>query len=96
MMKTIVLIQKQHALLFFKNLNILDYDYYFQTIDLVLQNNSAGIFLLLDSILRKGFDPLLYVNGLSSHIRDLMMCKDPQTVELLEVGESHSVEPLSL
>ena len=71
-----------------ENLNILDYDYYFKTIDLVLNKDSAGLFMLYDSILKKGFDGMLFIGGLSSHVRDLMMCKDPQTVELLEVGSN--------
>ena len=69
------------------NLNILDYDYYFRVIDLALQNNPTGLFLLYDEILSKGFDGHLFINGLASHVRDLMMCTDQQTVQLLEVSE---------
>ena len=71
-----------------ENLNILDYDYYFKTIDLVLRKDYSGLFLLFDTILKKGFDGLLYISGLSSHVRDLMMCKNPETVDLLEVSQS--------
>ncbi|MCT4623651.1 MAG: DNA polymerase III subunit gamma/tau [Schleiferiaceae bacterium] len=69
------------------NLNILDYDYYFRVIDFALANNPTGLYLLYNEILTKGFDGHLFVNGLASHVRDLMMCYDPQTVNLLEVSD---------
>jgi len=44
--------------------------------------------LILDEILRNGFDTLHFITGLSSHFRDLLVCKDPQSAKLLEVGAS--------
>src|SRR6202046_2635762 len=38
------------------NLNILDYDYYFNIIDDLLKENTAATLLLFDEILSKGFD----------------------------------------
>ena len=70
-----------------ENLNILDYDYYFKIVDLALQNNPAELFILYNEILVQGFDGHLFVNGLASHIRDLMMCTNPKTVSLLEVSD---------
>jgi len=70
-----------------ENLNILDYDYFFKTVDFALQNNPAGLYLLFNEILNQGFDGHLFINGLAGHIRDLMMCKDPATVKLLEVTD---------
>lgn len=70
-----------------ENLNILDYDYYFKVVDLALQNDPTGLFVLYNEILVQGFDGHLFVNGLASHIRDLMMCTDPKTVNLLEVSD---------
>lgn len=70
------------------NLRILDYDYYFRTTDLILNNDASGLLLLFNEILDNGFDGHLYINGLASHFRDLLVCKDPRTVDLLEVGES--------
>jgi DNA polymerase-3 subunit gamma/tau len=70
-----------------ENLNILDYDYYFKVVDLALQNDPTGLFVLYNEILVQGFDGHLFVNGLASHIRDLMMCTDPKTVSLLEVSD---------
>ncbi|MDX5321334.1 MAG: DNA polymerase III subunit gamma/tau [Bacteroidota bacterium] len=71
-----------------KNLNILDYEYYFRTMDLVLEEDSAGLLMLMDEVLKKGFDPHLYLGGLCDHLRNLLICKDEQTKGLLEVAES--------
>lgn len=70
------------------NLRILDYDYYFQTTDLIRTNDKSGLMLLFKDILDRGFDGHLFVNGLAAHLRDLLMCKNPKTLSLLEVAES--------
>lgn len=69
------------------NLRILDYDYYFRTIDLMMQADQAGLLNLFNEILENGFDGHLYINGLASHCRDLLVCQDPSTLNLLEVGQ---------
>src|SRR5699024_4211562 len=38
-------------------------------------------------ILSKGFDGHHFVSGLASHFRDLMVCKTPETINLLEIGD---------
>ncbi|MGQ8335151.1 DNA polymerase III subunit gamma/tau [Sunxiuqinia sp. A32] len=68
------------------NLNVLDYDYYFRLIDLFLKNDIPGSLMLFNEILDHGFDGHHFISGLSTHIRDLLVCKDPITVQLLEVG----------
>ena len=68
------------------NLNVLDYDYYFRMIDLFLNNDISGSLLLFNEILDHGFDGHHFITGLSSHLRDVMVCKDPVTIQLLEVG----------
>ncbi|HZL10831.1 MAG TPA: DNA polymerase III subunit gamma/tau [Prolixibacteraceae bacterium] len=68
------------------NLNVLDYDYYFQIVDLFLKNDISGSLLLFNEILDHGFDGHHFITGLSSHFRDVMVCKDPVTIQLLEVG----------
>lgn len=70
-----------------ENLRILDYDYYFRTIELVMANDQAAILNLFNEILENGFDGHLFLNGLASHCRDLLVCQDPSTVPLLEVGK---------
>ncbi|MFA6261791.1 MAG: DNA polymerase III subunit gamma/tau [Bacteroidia bacterium] len=70
------------------NLNILDYDYYFQAIDLMQAQDVSGLFLLFDTILQNGFDALHFLSGYNEHIRNLLVCKYPNTLKLLEVAPS--------
>ena len=69
-----------------ENLNILDHDYYFRVTDSLLEGNIPAALLAFNEILNKGFDGHNFINGLASHFRDLLMCKDPLTIELLEAG----------
>ena len=69
------------------NLNVLDYDYYFQIVDHILHGNTSDILLILNDIISKGFEPQHFVSGLGNHLRSLLVCKDPTTVQLLEVSE---------
>lgn len=71
-----------------ENLNVLDYDYYFQVTDALLAEDSASLLNHFDEILRKGFDPEVFVLGLAEHLRNVLVCKDPATLNLLEVGEN--------
>ena len=71
-----------------QNLNVLDYDYYFRLTDLILNGNIRASLLLLNEIINKGFDAQNIVTGLASHFRDLLVCKDPATLVLFEVGAS--------
>ncbi|MEA1897820.1 MAG: DNA polymerase III subunit gamma/tau [Bacteroidota bacterium] len=68
------------------NLNVLDYEYYFKMVESFLRDDSVQCLLMLDEILNNGFDPHHFVTGLSSHIRDLLVCKDKETIALLEAG----------
>ncbi|WP_313113756.1 DNA polymerase III subunit gamma/tau [Aequorivita sediminis] len=70
-----------------ENLNVLDYTWYFQITDLLLQNNIPQILVTYNDILAKGFDGHHFIMGLASHFRDLMVCKNQETIQLLEVGE---------
>ena len=71
-----------------ENLNVLDYEYYFQLVDHFLGNKTSDAILLLNDVLRKGFDAHHFITGLASHFRDLLVSKDPITLPLLEVGAS--------
>ncbi|MGI9544917.1 MAG: DNA polymerase III subunit gamma/tau, partial [Cyclobacteriaceae bacterium] len=70
------------------NLHVLDYDYYFRVTDYLLQENTSDTLLTLEEILSKGFDSHNFINGLSEHLRNLLVCKDPNTVQLMEVSDS--------
>jgi DNA polymerase-3 subunit gamma/tau len=71
-----------------ENLNVLDYDYYFRITDAILQNNIPKCLLLLNEILSKGFDGQHIISGLALFFRDILVCKDPQTIVLFEVGDA--------
>ena len=71
-----------------ENLHILDYDYYFKITDALTSGSISKSLILFDEILRKGFDGHLFVVGLLEHFRNLLVCKDPATVILLQVSES--------
>ena len=70
------------------NLNLLDYDFYFRITDAFLSGNVPEALMVFDEILRNGFEAQYFISGLSNHLRDLLVCKDPVTLPLLEVGES--------
>jgi len=69
-----------------ENLNVLDYDTYFKATDLILENNIPQLLLLFNECLSKGFDGHHFISGLASHFRDLLVCKNQATIQLLEVG----------
>ncbi len=69
-----------------ENLNVLDYHYYFRITETFLQNNLIESLMIFNEILENGFDGHHFITGLSSHFRDLLVCKDPVTIQLLEVG----------
>lgn len=70
-----------------EDLNVLDSENYFKIVDLALENKISDIMLLLNTIISKGFDGGLLIDGLASHVRNVMMAKDSQTISLLEVSE---------
>ena len=70
-----------------ENLNVLDYDYYFKLTDSFLDQRLPEVMITFDDILRKGFDDHNFLIGLGEHLRNLLVCQDPQTVSLLEISE---------
>jgi DNA polymerase-3 subunit gamma/tau len=70
------------------NLNLLDYEYYFRLTGFLLEGNVVQSLLVLSEILEKGFDGQQILGGLSDFFRDVLVCQDPQTVVLFEVGDA--------
>ncbi len=70
-----------------ENLNVLDYETYFESTDLILENKIPELLIQFNAILAKGFDGHHYIAGLASHFRDLLVSKTPETITLLEVGD---------
>ena len=70
-----------------EDLNVLDTENYFKIVELSLENKVSDIMVLVNSIIEKGFDGGNLINGLASHMRNVLMAKDPQTLPLLEVSD---------
>ena len=70
------------------NLNILDYEYFFHLTTCFLAGDIKGALLLFNEVLSKGFEGAHFITGLAAHLRDLLVSKDKETLQLLEVGAS--------
>ena len=70
-----------------ETLNVLDHEYYFKIVDFCLENKITECMLTFNEILSKGFDGQHFINGLSSHFRNLLMSRDAQTVKLIEASD---------
>ena len=70
-----------------EDLNVLDSENYFRIVDLSLQNKVSDVMVLLNDVINKGFDGGHLINGLATHVRNVLMAKDPQTIPLLEVSQ---------
>ena len=73
-----------------ENLNVLDYDYYFRITSAFLDGNISESLLIFNDILNEGFDGHNFIIGLGGHFRDLLVCRDPETMVLLETGATIS------
>lgn len=71
-----------------ENLNVLDFEYYFRLTDSILNGDVVNSLLTLNDIINRGFEGQYIISGISSHFRDLLVCKDPATAQLFEVGAS--------
>lgn len=69
-------------------LNILDYDQYLNIVDLAKNNDIPSVLSAFNEIVKKGFDPHIFIAGLGNHFRDVMMAQNPQTLSLIELGEN--------
>ena len=68
------------------NLNVLDYDYYFRMVDYILNKDNNSILLLLNNVVENGFDIQHFIQGLATHLRNLLLGRDERLVELMEVS----------
>lgn len=69
-----------------ENLNVLDCDYYFKMVDYILANDVNSILLLINDVISKGFDPQHFIQGMASHLRNLLLGKDPRVIGIMEVS----------
>lgn len=70
------------------NLNVLDYEYYFRVTEAILNGASSDALLIVNDVIDNGFDGQHFIVGLGSHLRNLLVSKNPETLQLLEVSES--------
>lgn len=70
-----------------EDLNELDADNYFKMVDMALQNKVTELMMTLNGIINRGFDAGNVITGLASHLRNVMMAKDPSTLTLLETSQ---------
>ena len=70
------------------NLNVLDYDYFFKVTDAMMVEDLSSLFLIFDKIQKNGFEADLFINGLAEHFRNVLVCKDEATLQLLEVSDN--------
>ncbi len=70
-----------------ENLNVLDYDYYFKIVDFILQKDTTNVLLTINEIIENGFDGQHFLLGLGEHLRNLLVCMDKATIQLLEVSD---------
>lgn len=70
-----------------ENLHILDSDYYFTLTDHLVAQNHTETLLIVDEIMRKGFDGHQFISGLMEHFRNLLFAKDPKTLALMELSD---------
>ncbi|MBK9256070.1 MAG: DNA polymerase III subunit gamma/tau [Saprospiraceae bacterium] len=69
------------------NLNLLDYEYYFKVTDAFLREDFNDVLLTLNEVIRLGFDPEQFVQGLADHLREVMIAKDPSTIQMMEASD---------
>lgn len=70
------------------HLNVLDYEYFFKITDQLLTNDISSLLVTFNDIINNGFDGQHFINGLSEHLRKLLLCQNQSTVNLLSVNES--------
>ena len=76
----------------YENLNVLDYDIYFEAFDLILKNDITNTLLLFNNVLEKGFNGQHFIDGFCSHFRDLLVAKNSKSHVLIEQNDSIKVK----
>lgn len=71
-----------------ENLNVLDFEYYLKMTEFLHEGNIPQVLLTFNEIIEKGFDGQHFLDGMCEHLRNLMVCRTPETIRLLEAGEA--------
>lgn len=70
------------------NLNLLDYDVFFKTADACLREDVRDVLMIFDQVLKNGFEGDVFLSGLASHYRDLLVSRDEKTLQLQDHSEA--------
>jgi DNA polymerase-3 subunit gamma/tau len=71
-----------------ENLNVLDFETFIKTTDFIISNDIPNVLVYFNDVLAKGYDGQHFISGLAGHFRNLLICKNPQTLSLLDVGDN--------
>lgn len=70
------------------NLNVLDYAYYFKTVEMMLVADHEGLLVMLNEIIDNGFEVKDFLVGLTEHFRNLLIARTPKTIGMLETSDN--------
>ena len=70
------------------NLNVLDATYYSRLVDAFIAEDVTNALLIYKEIRDKGFDSHFFITGLAQYLRDLLVSRTEQTLELLDTDDS--------
>jgi DNA polymerase-3 subunit gamma/tau len=70
------------------NLNVLDYAYYFKTVEMMLTADHEGLLVMLNEIIDNGFEVKDFLIGITEHFRNLLIARTPKTIQMLESSDN--------
>ena len=78
------------------NLNLLDNETYCRLGKIIFNNNIAELIKSYDLLIKRGIENIQFIKGLGDFFRNLILAKDPKTLELLEVGKELKSEYIQI
>ncbi len=71
-----------------ENLRALGFEVFHALVDAMLLSDLPTVLQTLESVINDGFEAVHLLQGLGEHFRYLLMCKNPKTADLLQVGKA--------
>ena len=78
-----------------EHLNTLDYEYFFKITDHLIDNDINSLLIIYNEIVNNGFDGHNFINGLSEHLRKLLLLKNEKTASIFSINQSLKQKYLS-
>ena len=78
-----------------EHLNTLDYEYFFKITDHLINNDINSLLIIYNEIVNNGFDGHNFINGLSEHLRKLLLLKNEKTASIFSINQSLKQKYLS-